>query len=490
MASNSDFIKYSVMDAAYDFMLKNEYKLRYVPAHGCWYINNGTTWEGDDNAIISKRIVELSIEYIREIDEKIVELSAVVDRIDNNEEKKKITNTIKNLRDIQKIFSGPSFLLSMEKILMRLLTLPHGKFNADKTTINVQNGVFDFTTISLRDRSKDDFYRYVCDFEYDPAAECPVWEEIIRTTQPNEEIQKYLQKYFGYCMTGYVNEEIFMIWMGIGRNGKSTVISQPGKILGKYGRLLPSEMISNKHGSNTDTRRTIIENVRYAWCEEATISLDMEIVKQLTGITISARHMREHPYEFENTSKICVSSNRPPLLSETGTAIERRLVYIPWDVDVKDTNLWRFKENLEGLLKKERAGIFNWMVKGYRMYKDEGLKLPEILLKYQREYLDQNEILLDFISEMIIFGEPQSQIIHGDFEKMISKKSDLYMSYKKWCIAKKIDDPLTKGRFNQEIEMSLKKRDKRIYIKKRDQGYVFVGIKIKGEISDIRYSHS
>ena len=63
----------------------------------------------------------------------------------------------------------------------------------------------------------------------------PRWTAFLaRITAGNAELQTFLQRYIGYCCTGFATEHAFVFAYGTGANGKSTFINTIVRIFGDY----------------------------------------------------------------------------------------------------------------------------------------------------------------------------------------------------------------------------------------------------------------
>src|SRR4029077_10733620 len=63
----------------------------------------------------------------------------------------------------------------------------------------------------------------------------PLWTEFLeRVTDHSGELQGFLQRYLGYCCTGFTTEHVFVFAYGTGANGKSTFINTIARIFGDY----------------------------------------------------------------------------------------------------------------------------------------------------------------------------------------------------------------------------------------------------------------
>src|SRR5262245_20803921 len=63
----------------------------------------------------------------------------------------------------------------------------------------------------------------------------PKWSAFLtRITAGNADLQDFLQRYIGYCCTGFTSEHAFVFAYGTGANGKSTFINTILRIFGHY----------------------------------------------------------------------------------------------------------------------------------------------------------------------------------------------------------------------------------------------------------------
>src|SRR6266567_4182506 len=68
-----------------------------------------------------------------------------------------------------------------------------------------------------------------------PGTPHPLWTAFLnRITAGNIELQQFLQRYIGYCCTGFPNEHVFLFAWGTGANGKGTFINTVARIFGDY----------------------------------------------------------------------------------------------------------------------------------------------------------------------------------------------------------------------------------------------------------------
>ena len=83
----------------------------------------------------------------------------------------------------------------------------------------------------------------------------PLWTAFLdRVTDHNVELQQFLQRYIGYCCTGFTTEHVFVFLYGTGANGKGTFINTLVKIFGDYATVaaMSTFLASNNEQHPTD----------------------------------------------------------------------------------------------------------------------------------------------------------------------------------------------------------------------------------------------
>jgi putative DNA primase/helicase len=81
-----------------------------------------------------------------------------------------------------------------------------------------------------------------------PGTPHPIWTAFLDRVLPDQEVQRFLQRYLGYCCTGLTREHAFIFAYGTGANRKSTFINTIATILGDYATTAAMETFI--HSSN------------------------------------------------------------------------------------------------------------------------------------------------------------------------------------------------------------------------------------------------
>lgn len=169
------------------------------------------------------------------------------------------------------------------------------------------------------------------------------------------------------------------------------------------------------------------------------------LVKSLTGDKyITARELYKAPVQFERTFKIHMHVNHKPQITGTDYGIWRRVRLIPWTVTIPEDQR---NPNLVEELLEESSGILNWLLTGYEMYQQEGLKAPTMVEAATQAYREDMDRIGKFLkAECFLSGEVD---LEGK-PKYWTIKNDLYQRYAKWCEENRMK-PLASNKFGEQI---------------------------------------
>jgi hypothetical protein len=142
----------------------------------------------------------------------------------------------------------------------------------------------------------------------------------------NEELIAYLQRAFGYSLTGDISEQCLFFFYGTGLNGKSTLLNVLKGLLGaELCRQTPAETIMARTNSSGPTPElACLKATRAVMTTEVDEGsfLSEALVKQLTGSEpISTRHLYGAPFEYVPRFKLFVAGNHKLVIRGTDYAI-------------------------------------------------------------------------------------------------------------------------------------------------------------------------
>jgi phage/plasmid-associated DNA primase len=172
-----------------------------------------------------------------------------------------------------------------------------GQLDQDPWLFNVPNGTIELKTGKLREHRQADYITKICPTKYNAAAICPTWKKFLNDILQDADLVTYLQRFFGYCLTGSVQEQIIVIFTGQGSNGKTTLIKVICRILGPdYSVYTREELLSKGGGERHLTELASLFGKRLAVImetdEETTIN-EARLKRLTGGDPLTCRRMRE-----------------------------------------------------------------------------------------------------------------------------------------------------------------------------------------------------
>jgi putative DNA primase/helicase len=221
-----------------------------------------------------------------------------------------------------------------------------------------------------------------------PAGNCLRYKRFLNEiTGGNVDMQNYLQRVAGYCLTGHVSEQVLFFGYGEDQNGKSVLMRTWSGILANYHRAAPVlAFLATKSDQHT-TDLAGLRGARFVSAVEVEEGRrwNEARIKALTGgDTISARFMRQDNFDFIPVMKLFIVGNCKPNLRSVNKATRRRFQLIPFNVVIPDD---KRDNNLLEALQKEWPGILAWMIEGCREWRTHGLNPPKQVVDATDAYL-------------------------------------------------------------------------------------------------------
>lgn len=300
--------------------------------------------------------------------------------------------------------------------------------DADTNFLNLQNGTLELDSLKFREHRSTDFLSKVCGCEYHPEIRSDEWARFIEAVIPNDiDKAEFLQKAIGHALLGKPLERFYILYGRTTRNGKSTLLETVAAALGDYSRGCEPETLSQR--KNRDSRAPSEDVARLAGCRFLRVSeppqsmiFDVALLKKLTGgDAITARFLKQGSFEFVPQFTLFMNTNHlPRVLDETlftsarVHVIEFQRHFSEGEQDTGLKSRLRTPENL--------SGVFNWILGGLRMYREQGLETPYSVELETGDYRRISDKFNDFFDECL---EPSE----GD---AVTAK-EMFDAYKKWC---------------------------------------------------------
>ena len=298
------------------------------------------------------------------------------------------------------------------------------EWDADPWLLNTPGGVVDLRTGRLRAHDRADRMTKITTAT--PGGDCPTWRRFLaEVTGGDADLQAYLQRVSGYCLTGSTQEHALFFLYGTGANGKSVFVNTLATILGDYAASAPMDTFMETRSDRHPTDMAGLRGARFVasieteqgrrWAESK--------VKAITGgDKVSARFMRQDFFEFWPQFKLFVAGNHKPAIRNIDEAMKRRLHLIPFTITVPPE---RRDKHLQQKLLAERDGILAWALEGCLAWQRLGrLDPPPQVVAATEEYFEAEDALGRWLEERCV-REANAK----------SLTAELFTDWKQWAEA-------------------------------------------------------
>ncbi|MBA5779482.1 hypothetical protein H2509_20320 [Stappia sp. F7233] len=452
------------------FLIRHREKVIYVPQVG-WHLHDGRRFAEDNDGRLVRPLSHATVEAIamevlciqptkeeqqvmddadagrvrhRELAAKgkgrtpeetteQMALEALIDRA--NDIRKGISSRRQARRRYCKTSGSSGKVDNMMKEAAPYVSVPVGDLDADPLAVNCKNGTLRFIqngeggksiwTARLDKHFRDDLISKLLPVDYREDAECPAFLSFLDRVMPDEEMRGFLQRFLGYCLTGLTREQVFCFFYGKGRNGKSTLVDLVAQIMADYSATVPFETLAGddrRKASEATPELARLPGVRLVRASEPEQRMEFResMVKSLTSSEpILVRRLHQDFNEIYPAFKLIVSGNHKPTIKGTDDGIWRRVLLVPWEVQIPDHEV---DKALPKRLWAERDGIFAWMVAGALSYLEEGLRVPDAVRAATDDYREESDPVGAFLKEACdVTSLPSDVVTPGELYDAFAK---------------------------------------------------------------------
>lgn len=423
--------RYRFGDIGFGRLFADVYKdiCRFVPERKKWYVFSGKCWQADVGSL-------KAMELCKSLADDLLQYALTI-----NEEHLR-TNFLKECGKWQQRRFRETYLKEAQSVY----PLPLKTFDRDRYLLNCQNGTLDLRTMQFHEHKASDFLSKIAGASYLPEAHSERFEQYIDEIMSGDlDKAKFLQKSLGYAVTGDTRHEcLFFLYGETSRNGKGTLMESVLKVLGDYGRAVRPETVAQKRSTNSQAPSEDIARlvgIRLANISEPGrgLLLNTAQVKTMTGNdTLNARFLHENSFDFEPQFKLYINTNYLPIVNDMTLFSSGRVIIIPFNRHFDETEQDRSLK--ERFAKPDvQSAILNWLIRGYQLLCEEGLKPPKAVQESTAEYARESNKVIQFIEESLI-EDSASEI----------KTSLVYEAYRTWCV-KNGHFPENNRNFNHEL---------------------------------------
>lgn len=384
-------------------------RVRYVPEEQRWYLWDGDRWAVDK----LNEVMHLTREVIADIRGQAVAEPETQRRQELTRWALTSESVARRTAMIQAAESEPAVKVRLDEL------------DRDPWQLVVRGGTLDLRTGELQKSRVEHLNTRIAAVQYDPTAECPLWEKHIEfVTQGDPLLRAYLQRACGYSLTGLVTEQKFFFLWGEGQNGKNVLVETILGLLGEYGAVAQAGLISSGDGEHP-TALASLRGARLVMADETGQGKRMNDarIKMLTGSArVRARYMRQDFFEYDSSMKLWILGNNKPKISDSSAGMWRRMQLVPFVAQIPESmKILHYNE----ILREEWPGILNWCLEGVRDWLSlGGIGAPPAVTDAVAEYRDEEDVIGQFVEETL--REAKSG------ESPLTTKT-VYRLYQLWC---------------------------------------------------------
>ena len=453
-AENTEY-KLTDVGNAERFVAMFKDSVKYCSVYKKWFIWNGKRWEQDDTG----KIITYAIECVRNIMHDADMLP------DGDRRKALIQHSLKSessgrLKALLDLASG-----------MPEITIRSDDLDQNPWLLNCQNGTIDLKTGKLRPFDPKDYITRICSAPYDASKGIPLWTSLLdKVSGGDEAVKRYMQKVFGYALTGDISEQAVFLLYGTGSNGKSTMLNIFAELLDGYAQSTSSETFMQKKNDSVNNDVARLKGARFVSAIEMEEGKRMaeSLIKSMTGgDKLVTRFLYGEFFEYVPQFKVFLAVNHKPIIRDTTKSIWRRIKLMEFSNTFTEQE--RDKNFPAKIMATELPGILAWAVQGCLLWQQEGIQDPDKIYKATQEYRDEMDAFAHFFEECCEVKE----------SGRVSNKM-LRASYDEWC-KENGEFALSQRPFSQKLL-------ERGFQKKRAPGngaYMWYGFALRGAATSL-----
>lgn len=366
-----------------------------------WFCWEGTRWKESSGSALS----ELMIRLARSLKALVAAGEISFDEADATQRKQK-----ESYLKFYAAWEEASKITNTKKLLADYLNVEDPGFDKNVVLLNMPDCTLNLETGEQNGHRREDFITKMTGCAASATYEGSLWEKTLNEVLPDAGTRQYFQRFCGYCLSGDVSEEKFLIAYGEGGAGKGTLLESITAAMGDYATQIPVDLLLQSKantGEGPAAQLLNLRGMRLALCSESGLGrrLNEAKIKWITGgDTLTARGMyAKKPSHWLPSHKVIIQSNYMPQIADAmDTGIRRRLVIIPFRAS-GFTVIPKLKAQLKA--PEELPAVMAWLLEGYWLWQREGLG-PESaeMLAAKGKYYDEQDLLQHWLDECCVIG--------------------------------------------------------------------------------------
>lgn len=350
----------------------------------------------------------------------------------------------KGLIKFRNAFNEPIITIRQSREIIEkikyLCMIERSEFDKDLDIINMANGLYNWRTREFKEHTYEYKSLIQIPVVYDPKAECPIHEEVLKEIVPLKYYNLVLE-YFAYLLYRKYTIQSCLILYGPGGTGKSVFLDMMRGFVGENNCVSYSlHDLTTKPFSIAKLYGMLLNE-----CGELDNNIISKtgIFKQCTSrsdMLTGDRKFRD-PIYFINFAKFVFATNELCPINDNSTGFWRRFIILEFSrfYTPDEYNLGKL-DKLKS--QEEISGLFNLVIKLLPNLIDRNYFVDTPTAEETRELYAKLSDPIKYFAREGIFEDPSNSGI---------MKSLVYDSYRKLC-AKYKQTPLHGNDFNKEIQ--------------------------------------
>ncbi len=405
--------------------------IRYCEAKSCWYVYDGARWAQGSGNLVKP--------FVHQLARVFHQRAGAESDSDKRKRYRDQANRLETDRVIRAVIN--------QAMALRSLQIDPTKFDRHRHLLNVLNGTINLKTGVLQPHNPEDLLARIAPVEYHPEATSELWERTIELAmRGDDEMVSFLQRVFGYALTGYTNEKKFFDAYGPKDTGKTTICRAFEKMLGPdYAHALRAEALMHQRDPEKIPHELAdLMGVRFVVVSEVPDGrrFNEELMKALSGgDVIRACFKYANTFEFDPQLTLVLYSNDRIELGGSDDALWERATSIPFTFNFKtettpDTNVGTTLE-----LPEHQQGILAWAVRGAVAWAEQGLApIPEKVREDTEAHRAEVNAVAAFLRERCQEGTGFKVAVQS-----------LHRAYAKWA-KEEHQEKLSAAKFSEEMQ--------------------------------------
>jgi putative DNA primase/helicase len=317
-----------------------------------------------------------------------------------------------------------------------------GASGGSGVTVPCENGLLRVTGTERRLVSHDVGYfcGYALPFPYNPLAGCPRWLTFLEEVFPGDvSSAELLQEWFGYVISGRLDQHKMMALVGASRSGKSTIAKVLTRLLGTGNVAAPTlSSFTMNFGLSAVIGKplAVVDDARYSSRMDVQ-AMTERLLTVVSGGQLDVDRKNKPVWTGVLPCRVMILSNELPNFKDSSDAITNRMLVLHF----KESFLGREDLKLVEKLELELGGILNWALEGLARLERRGrfgvaagaagitAELKEsvnpmgaFLAEHGRVGMDEWCVASDFIAEWALWLGGKVDATSRGFETTVGQK--------------------------------------------------------------------